>query len=210
MRSKEEAYDYRYFPEPDLVPVDPPAEWIAAVAGSLPSLPAARRAVVAAASGLDAAADPVVTVVRLGLDPYVEGVVAAGGDAALAVRRLANEVAAEIDSISRLTLPAFTQLVALEASGSLTTAQARAVLKELLDAGGQPADVAARLGYEAMGADDLAAVVEKVIGEHPSEWDRYQQGDDKLSGFFIGHIKAASAGNADPKAAVALLRARRG
>jgi aspartyl-tRNA(Asn)/glutamyl-tRNA(Gln) amidotransferase subunit B len=210
MRSKEEAYDYRYFPEPDLVPVDPAAEWIASVAASLPPLPAARRAAVATASGLDAAADPVVTVVRLGLDPYVESVVAAGGDAGLAVRRLANEVAAEIDSIGRLTVPAFTELVAMEAGGSLTTAQARAVLKELLDEGGDPAAVVARLGYEAMAADDLVAIVEKVIAEHPPEWDRYQRGEDKLTGFFVGQIKAASSGKADLGAATALLRARRG
>ncbi len=210
MRSKEEAYDYRYFPEPDLVPVDPPAEWIAEVAASLPPLPAARRAAVAAASGMEAAADPVVTVVRLGLDPYIEGVVAAHGDAGLAVRRLANEVAAEIDSVSHLTVPAFAELVALEAGGSLTTAQARVVLKELLDSGGDPAAVAARLGFEAMGNDDLAAVVDKVISQHPLEWDRYQQGEDKLSGFFVGQIKTASSGKADLKAAAALLRARRG
>ena len=99
MRSKEEAYDYRYFPEPDLVPVDPPQDWIASVAASLPALPAARRAAVAAASDLDAGADAVVTVVRLDLDPYVSEVALAGGDAALAVRRLANEVAADIDSV---------------------------------------------------------------------------------------------------------------
>jgi aspartyl-tRNA(Asn)/glutamyl-tRNA(Gln) amidotransferase subunit B len=210
MRSKEEAYDYRYFPEPDLVPVDPAAEWIASVAASLPPLPAARRAAVAAASGLDAAADPVVTVVRLGLDPYIEGVVAAGGDAGLAVRRLANEVAADIDSVGRLTVPAFTELVAMEAGGSLTTAQARAVLKELLDDGGDPTAVAARLSFEALAADDLAAIVDKVIAEHPPEWDRYQRGEDKLTGFFVGQIKAVSSGKADLKAATALLRARRG
>ena len=81
MRSKEEAYDYRYFPEPDLVPVDPSEEWIAEVAASLPALPAARRAAVAAASGSTAGADAVVTVVRLDLDRYVDAVVAAGGDA---------------------------------------------------------------------------------------------------------------------------------
>ena len=63
----------------------------------------------------------------------------------------------------------------MEAGGSLTTAQARAVLKELLDAGGEPAAVAARLGFEAMAADDLAAVVDQVIGEHPSEWGRYRR-----------------------------------
>jgi aspartyl-tRNA(Asn)/glutamyl-tRNA(Gln) amidotransferase subunit B len=210
MRSKEEAYDYRYFPEPDLVPVDPPSEWIAEVAASLPDLPAARRAEVAAATGLGPDADPVVTVVRLDLDPYVGAVVAGGGDAALAVRRLANEVAAEIDSIPRLTVPAFVDLVAMESGGSLTTAQARSVLKELLDSGGEPAEVAARLGYEAMPAGDLSAVVDQVVADHPSEWGRYAAGEDKLSGFFIGHIKAATSGKADLKAAAALLRSRRG
>ncbi len=210
MRSKEEAYDYRYFPEPDLVPVDPPADWIASVAASLPPLPAVRRAAVAAASGLDPAADPVVTVVRLGLDPYVDGVVAAGGDAGLAVRRLANEVAAAIDSVVNLTVPAFTELVAMESTGSLTTAQARAVLKDLLESGGDPASTAARLGFEALAAGDLAAVVDEVIGDHPSEWVRYQNGEDKLTGFFVGQIKAASSGKADLKAAASLLRARRG
>ncbi len=210
MRSKEEAYDYRYFPEPDLVPVDPPVDWIAQVTASLPDLPAARRAEVAAASGLGPDTDPVVTVVRLDLDPYVSAVVAAGGDAALSVRRLANEVAAEIDSVPHLTGPAFVALVAMESGGSLTTAQARSVLKELLESGGEPAAVAARLGYEAMAAGDLSAVVDQVIGEHPSEWGRYAAGEDKLSGFFIGHIKAATSGKADLKAAAALLRARRG
>jgi aspartyl-tRNA(Asn)/glutamyl-tRNA(Gln) amidotransferase subunit B len=91
----------------------------------------------------------------------------------------------------------------------VSTAQARAVLKELLDSGGDPAAVVARLGYEAMAADDLAAVVDKVIAEHPSEWDRYRNGEDKLTGFFVGQIKAASSGKADLKAAANLLRARR-
>jgi aspartyl-tRNA(Asn)/glutamyl-tRNA(Gln) amidotransferase subunit B len=210
MRTKEEAEDYRYFPEPDLVPVVPEEEWKRAVEGSLPPLPAARREAVARASGLDPASDTVVTVVHLDLDPYVEAVAGAGGDAALAVRRLANEVAAEIASIANLTRDAFVALVAMESGGSLTTAQARTVLKELLEAGGRPEAVAARLGYEAMGADDLAALVDRVIAGHPSEWQRYTAGEDKLAGLFIGQVKSASDGKADLKAAAALLRARRG
>ncbi|MDQ2725290.1 MAG: Asp-tRNA(Asn)/Glu-tRNA(Gln) amidotransferase subunit GatB, partial [Actinomycetota bacterium] len=79
MRSKEEAFDYRYFPEPDLVPVDPPASWIAAVVETLPSLPAERRAAVASVSGMASDADAVVTVVALDLDRLVSSVVAAGG-----------------------------------------------------------------------------------------------------------------------------------
>jgi aspartyl-tRNA(Asn)/glutamyl-tRNA(Gln) amidotransferase subunit B len=209
MRSKEEAYDYRYFPEPDLVPVQPSPDWVAAVADSLPTLPAARRQAVAAASGLAAGSDAVTTVVRLDLDRYVYAVAAAGGDGALAVRRLANEVAAEVGSVDRLTEDGFARLVAMEAGGSLTPAQARTVLKELLASGGDPAAIATRLGFEAMAADDLAVVVERVIGEHPAEWDRFAAGEDKLAGFFIGHVKAATEGKADLKAASALLRARR-
>jgi Asp-tRNA(Asn)/Glu-tRNA(Gln) amidotransferase B subunit len=97
----------------------------------------------------------------------------------------------------------------MEASGSLTPAQARTVLKELLASGGDPEAIAARLGFEAMGADDLAAVIDRVIGEHPAEWERFAAGEDKLAGFFVGHIKAETGGKADLKAASALLRARR-
>ena len=209
MRSKEEAYDYRYFPEPDLVPVAPSVAWIEAVAASLPPLPAARRDAVAVAAGLDPGSDAIATVVRLGFDRYVDAVTEASGDAALAVRRLANEVAAEVDAVERLTEGAFARLIAMEAGGSLTPGQARTVLKELLASGGEPEVIAARLGFEAMAADDLAAVVERVIKEHPAEWDRYAAGEDKLSGFFIGHIKTATEGKADLKSASALLRARR-
>ena len=210
MRSKEEAYDYRYFPEPDLVPVESSAAWIEAVVASIPALPAARRAAIAAASGLAPGADAVVTVVRLDLDRYVDAVVGSGGDAGLAVRRLANEVTADLGSIARLTPEAFARLIAMEAGGSLTTAQARTVLKAILSSGDDPEEIAARLGFEAMAADDLASVVDQVIGEHPVEWARFAAGEDRLTGFFIGHVKAATGGNADLKAASALLRARRG
>jgi aspartyl-tRNA(Asn)/glutamyl-tRNA(Gln) amidotransferase subunit B len=210
MRSKEEAYDYRYFPEPDLVPVEPSAVWIADVAASLPVLPAARREAVAVASGLDASANIVITVVRLDLDRYVDAVAAAGGDAELAVRRLANEVAADIGAVDHLTESAFVRLLAREAGGSLTTAQARTVLKELLESGGDPDEVATRFGFEAMDAEDLAAVVDGVIADHPAEWTRFEAGEDKLMGYFIGHIKTATEGKADLKAASALLRTRRG
>ncbi len=214
MRSKEEAYDYRYFPEPDLVPVDPGEAWISAVASALPPLPASRRAAVAGASGMDASSDAVATVVRLGLDPFVEAVAGGPGSrenvAAIAVRRLANEVAAEIDSVGRLSPASFAALVRMEADGSLTAAQSRTVLKELLASGGEPKEVAGRLGFEAMAAGDLEAVVEEVIAAHPEEWARFLAGEDKLTGFFVGHIKVATEGRANLGAASALLRALRG
>jgi aspartyl-tRNA(Asn)/glutamyl-tRNA(Gln) amidotransferase subunit B len=209
MRSKEEAYDYRYFPEPDLVPIEPSADWIAAAAASVPALPATRRQGVAAASGFAPDADPVITVVRLDLDRFVDAVAAAGGDAALAVRRLANEVAANIESVDQLSEGAFARLIAMESAGALTTAQARSVLKELLASGGDPDAVAGRLGFEAMDAGDLAAVVDRIIDEHQAEWERFAAGEDKLMGFFVGQVKAATEGKADLKVASGLLRARR-
>ena len=104
---------------------------------------------------------------------------------------------------------AFVRLVAMESGGELTTAQARTVLKELLAAGGDPAAIAHAHGFEAMAADDLAGVVDEVIAANPGEWARFAAGEDKLTGFFIGKIKAGHRGNADLKAASGLLRARR-
>ena len=119
MRSKEEAFDYRYFPEPDLVPVVPSAEWLADVVAALPPMPADRRARVAAASGMAADADAVVTVVRLDLDSLVVAAVDVGADAGLAVKRLANEVAAELDPARRLDPDAFCRLILMEGKGDL-------------------------------------------------------------------------------------------
>ncbi|MDQ6784695.1 MAG: Asp-tRNA(Asn)/Glu-tRNA(Gln) amidotransferase subunit GatB [Actinomycetota bacterium] len=211
MRSKEEAFDYRYFPEPDLVPVDPSATWVASVVAALPTLPAERRSRVAEAAGMASDADAVVTVVALDLDRLVTAVVDAGGDASLAVKRLANEVASERDAVAGLDRGGFVRLVAMEAGGELTPAQARSVLKELLASGGDdPAAIASAHGFAAMAADELAGVVDEVIAANPGEWERFATGEDKLTGFFLGKIKAATAGNADLKAASGLLRARRG
>jgi aspartyl-tRNA(Asn)/glutamyl-tRNA(Gln) amidotransferase subunit B len=209
MRSKEEAYDYRYFPEPDLVPLDPSDDWKQRVAANLPPLPAQRRARVAAASGLAADADAVVTVVRLDLDSFVVAAADAGADAELAVRRLANEVAAEAGLARRLDPDAFCRLLLMEGGGELTTAQARQVLRQLLAEGGDPASIAARLGFEAMPGEAVAAAVDEVIAAHPREWDRFLHGEDKLQGLFIGKVKAATQGKADLKEAAALLTRRR-
>jgi aspartyl-tRNA(Asn)/glutamyl-tRNA(Gln) amidotransferase subunit B len=209
MRSKEEAYDYRYFAEPDLVPLDPSPQWRAAVIAALPVLPAERRARVATAAGMPADSDAVVTVVRLDLDPFVTAALAAGADGELAVKRLSNEVAAGLGSGHALDPGAFVDLLRLETSGALTTAQARTVLKTLLAEGGDPAAIARDRGFEALGAGELSSIVDQVIAEHPAEWERFAAGEDKLQGVFMGKIKAATGGNADLKAAGALLRERR-
>jgi aspartyl-tRNA(Asn)/glutamyl-tRNA(Gln) amidotransferase subunit B len=209
MRSKEEAYDYRYFPEPDLVPLDPAEAWKQRVAVALPLMPAERRARVARASGLPADADAVVTVVRLGLDSFVVAAADAHADTALAVRRLANEVAADLEKARRLDPDAFCRLLLMEGGGELTTAQARQVLHELLEHGGDPASIAKALGFEGMAAGALTAAVDDVISAHPAEWDRFVTGENQLQGFFMSEIKRATRGNADMKEAARILGQRR-
>ena len=142
----------------------------------------------AAAAGVEASAEPVATVVRLGLDDVVEAAVAANVDPGLALRRLANEVAGELaDADGRAAggfdVDSFLRLVALEQRGELTPAQARTVLKVLVAEGGDPVSIAAGLGFQAMAAEAIEEVVDQVIAANPREWERYSGGDDKFSRF---------------------------
>ncbi|HUB71988.1 MAG TPA: Asp-tRNA(Asn)/Glu-tRNA(Gln) amidotransferase subunit GatB [Acidimicrobiales bacterium] len=218
MRSKEEAFDYRYFPEPDLVSLEPSPAWVEEERANLPVLPAQKRKAVAGATGAPLSSEAVATVVKLGLDDLVHAAVSEGADGALALRRLANEVAGEMAAAGgargdgeglRFGTAAFVGLVKLEQAGELTSAQARSVLRVLVSEGGDPVAIAERLGFQSLGPGALAAVVDGVIAANEREWERYAGGDDKLAGFFIGKVKAATRGNADLKAASDLLRERR-
>ncbi len=212
LRSKEDAYDYRYFLEPDLVPLVPDAEWLQAVADTLAPMPAERRARLLelledAGEVSDAATDQVATVVDLGLDHLVTGAVAAGLPTGLALARTANEAATDADAARALDLGSYVALLTLESSGSLTATQAKQVLAELLAAGGgDPAAIAAARGFEAMTEDSLVATVAAAVAAHPDEWRRFQDGEDKLAGFFTGVVMKATRGQADGKAVAVELR----
>ncbi|MDQ6724785.1 MAG: Asp-tRNA(Asn)/Glu-tRNA(Gln) amidotransferase subunit GatB [Actinomycetota bacterium] len=204
MRSKEEAYDYRYFPEPDLVPLAPSDEWQAAVRAALPSLPAERRAALGAVTGVTAGDPSLATGVQQGLDDLVTAAVAAGADGRLALNRAANELPNRVAPDPA----AFAAVLKMEAGGALTATQAKAVLAELVTTGGDPAEIARAKGFEALGGDVVAAAVDAAIAGHPGEWGRYAGGEAKLAGFFVGKVMAATQGKADGKAVTAILRDR--
>jgi len=213
LRSKEEAYDYRYFPEPDLVPLDPDANWRDAVRQALPPMPAARRTALLGHLGTASAAqvDQVRAVVDQDLDGLVTAAVEAGAPPALAVARAANEVAADRDGARRLAAAGFSELCRMEDAGTLSATQAKAVLAEMLAGDGRgPVAIAEAKGYRAMTTDALGSVVDEVLGAHPREWARFVEGEDKLAGFFTGKIMGATQGQADGKAVAAELRRRRG
>ncbi len=214
MRSKEEANDYRYFPEPDLVPLVPDEAWQERVRAAMGPMPADRRSglvEVLGGTATEAEADQVRAVVDLGLDALVTAAAAAGAPAGLALARAANEVASGGDAGQALSPESFATLIGMEAKGTLSATQSKAVLSELLaSGGGDPVTVAKDMGFEALGADTLSAVVGEVVEAHPDEWGRYVEGDDKLTGFFTGEVMKATKGQANGKEVAAELRKRRG
>ena len=214
MRSKEEANDYRYFPEPDLVPLAPDDSWRARVQAAIGPMPADRRTRLAAALGgtpTDAEADQIRAVVDLGLDGLVTAATEAGAPASLALARAANEVAAQNEAALRLDGATFAGLLAMESGGQLSATQSKAVLASLLErGGGDPAAVAKEMGFEALGSDTLTAAVDEVIASHPEEWERFVDGDGKLMGFFTGEVMKATSGKANGKEVAAELRRRSG
>ena len=210
-RSKEEAEDYRYFQEPDLVPLDPGAEWIAAVDAALPVLPAERRARLAAAAGVDPSETAVVMAVQRDLDDLAGAAIDAGGDGPRVLTHVEHNLA--VDGAGALDPAAFAELVAMEVGGQLTATQAKAVLAEMVESGRAPSAIAAERGFEAMDASALEGVVDEIIAAHPEEWAGFCGDDDKrrgkLQGFFVGQVMKATNGQADGKAVNAVLGSRR-
>jgi aspartyl-tRNA(Asn)/glutamyl-tRNA(Gln) amidotransferase subunit B len=213
MRSKEEANDYRYFPEPDLVPLAPDPAWQERVRTGLGPMPADRRTQLSEALGgapSEAEVDQIRAVVGLGLDGLVTAAAEAGAPTALALARAANEVAAQGDAGLRLDAGAFARLLALEAGGQLSATQSKAVLGTLLEhGGGDPAAVAKEMGFEALEPDALGVVLDEVLAAHSDEWARFVEGDDNLARFFTGKVMQATSGRANGKEVAAELRRRR-
>jgi aspartyl-tRNA(Asn)/glutamyl-tRNA(Gln) amidotransferase subunit B len=213
MRSKEEANDYRYFPEPDLVPLAPDAAWQERVREGLGAMPADRRAVLASALGgapTGAETDQIHAVVDLGLDRLVTTAADAGVPAKLALARAANEIAADSEAGLRLDPTSFVATLAMESGGQLSATQSKAVLGALLGrGGGDPVEVAKEMGFEALGSDTLGAVLDEVIAGRADEWARLVAGEDKLMGFFIQAVMQATSGKANGKEVAAELGQRR-
>ena len=214
MRSKEEANDYRYFPEPDLVPINPTQAFIDEIARSLPAMPAQRRVELIAQLGGDptqAQRDQLMAAVELNVDSFITGAIHAGVTPAIALARTANELAALGDEIFSLPLDDYVALLKLEDAGALSATQSKAVLADLVAAGGgDPAALAKQRGFEKLDDGSLEGILDEIIAANPDEWRRYCEGDDKLTGFFTGKVMAATKGQADGKAVNAALRTRKG
>jgi aspartyl-tRNA(Asn)/glutamyl-tRNA(Gln) amidotransferase subunit B len=207
LRSKEDADDYRYFLEPDLVTVDPGEDWIERVRAALPPLPAVRRRELAEASGQPADSESVMLVVERDQDGYVLAAGAAGGDVALALKHV-KEAAELAEAVPSKRLAALTTM---ESSGAVTATQAKTIVEAMI-AGEHDADpeaIAAALGYEAMDTSELESLVDQAIADQPDAWEKFCAGEGKAMGALVGAVMKASKGQADGKAVTALLNQKR-
>jgi aspartyl-tRNA(Asn)/glutamyl-tRNA(Gln) amidotransferase subunit B len=199
LRDKEEADDYRYFLEPDLVPLAPSTDWIDEVRASLPMLPAARRSRLAAASGVPASGEAITAIVERGQDEYALAVVEAGGDAGRTVVHL-KEAFADLGPEPDLPATDLAGLTRLEVTGAITPSQAKSVLARLIQGGGgDAAAIAAEMGFQAMDTGALETVVDEAIAAQPEAWAKYLAGERKALGAIVGQVMKASKGQADGK-----------
>jgi aspartyl-tRNA(Asn)/glutamyl-tRNA(Gln) amidotransferase subunit B len=208
LRSKEDAHDYRYFPDPDLPPMVLSAEWLAAREAELPELPAARRERFRDALGL-----PEYDVGVLTAEPevadYVEAIVARGADPKATANWVMGEGLAGFNATGGFAVSPerVAEVLDLVAGGGLSLLAARKVLTELAHHDDSAAAVADRLGLiQVQDRDALAEWVSDVIAAHPDEVARFRAGEAKLIGFFVGLVMKRSGGTADPKLIQPILR----
>jgi aspartyl-tRNA(Asn)/glutamyl-tRNA(Gln) amidotransferase subunit B len=212
LRSKEEAHDYRYFPEPDLAPLVLSAERLAAIAASVPELPWSRRRRFAESFGLPAADARELTASRE-LADYFEAAVAAHPANPRAVGNwVRNEVQRELKErrlgIAAAIAPArLGELEALVADGSLSASAAKQVFAAIWESGESPRAATARLGLaQVRDASQLEAWVADVLASHLPQVEQYRAGRTQVVGFLVGQVMKRSGGRAEPQQVQELVR----
>ena len=211
MRSKEGASDYRYFPDPDLGPIEVGAELREGWRSELPELPAAKRHRYAEELGLSIYDARVLTDERA-MAEYFEAAVAAGADAKAVSNWVTGDIAAYVNanrlSIAELPLKPeqLAELVQLIEGGVISGKIAKDLLPELLAQGGSAKAIVEAQGL-GMISDPAAitAIVEGLLAAHPAEVEAFRGGKTKLQGFFVGQLMKQTGGKADPKLANQIL-----
>jgi aspartyl-tRNA(Asn)/glutamyl-tRNA(Gln) amidotransferase subunit B len=203
LRSKEYAHDYRYFPEPDLLPLEITAAWVREIRGRLPELPDQMRTRFVEQYGLSDY-DAGVLVADRDLARFYENVAGAPGvDPKQAANWITVELRGQLNeagigiSESKVTPERMADLIGLVGEGTISRSAAKDVLDRVVDTGESPSAIVEREGLAAVGSDELGGVVDEVISANPGEAERVRNGDQKVIGFLIGQVMRATRGNAD-------------
>jgi aspartyl-tRNA(Asn)/glutamyl-tRNA(Gln) amidotransferase subunit B len=212
-RSKETATDYRYFPEPDLVPLAPEPAWVAELKAALPELPRVRRERQQAEWGFS---DLVMqSVVNAGAVELIAATVAAGASPEGArkwwlgeLARKANEDNAELDSLS-VTPEQVAELQRLVDAGRINDKLARVVLEGVLAGEGSPSEIVAARGLEVVSDEGaLAAAVDEAIAANPDVAAKVRDGKVAAAGALVGAVMKTTGGKADAKTVRELILAK--
>ncbi|HDH03725.1 MAG TPA: Asp-tRNA(Asn)/Glu-tRNA(Gln) amidotransferase subunit GatB, partial [Actinobacteria bacterium] len=213
-RVKEGFSDYRFFSEPDMVPMVIDQDWQDRIAGELPELPVDRRKRYRGL-GLDKYQAALVAGSEPDLVQMFEGAVAAGGTPPSIANWLTGEVVAALRrndqslSDSALSTSHLVELVGLVEASTISTSAAKAVLAGVLDGEGSPGEVAEdRDLLQVSDSGTLQAAVEQAISDNADEFARLTSGEQKLIGFFVGQVMKLTGGKADPKIVTSLLQTR--
>ena len=212
MRSKEKAHDYRYFPEPDLLPVHFSEAWRAEVLHSLPELPEAKRTRFVSAYGITPYDAEVLTATKA-LADYFESVVKAGAPGKVAanwmqtelLRRL-NDSGKEIEA-SPVSAKSLAELVSLVESAKITAAVGKKVFAAMFESGRSAADIVAAEGLGAQVTDSaIEAAARDVIAKNPDNVAKFKSGNEGVFKFFVGQVMRATRGQANPQSVNDILR----
>ncbi len=213
MRSKEDAHDYRYFPEPDLVPLRVSEAWMTRIRGEMPELPAARRQRFIEAYGLTEYNAGVLTATRAAGD-YFEKVAAVSGDARAAANWVMGDLAALLKeqgveiAESPLSAENLGGLLKMIAEGKISGKIAKEILPKMLS-GDTAEAIAEREGlHQISDTGALEKIVDEVIAANPKQVEQYRGGKQAVIGFLVGQVMKASRGQADPAAVNTLLKGR--
>ncbi len=215
MRSKEEAHDYRYFPEPDLTPVRITPEMLERAKSAMPELPAARQERFASELGLQPDTAKLLSW-RSELGDYYEAALAEGAEAVALANWTTNELVqrlgADVDPATSPVRPAaLASLVTLVAEKKITAGAGRTVLDKLVAEGGDPTAIVETEGLAAMdGADELSPLVAAALEAQPAITERLKGGDMKPMGAIIGAVMKETKGRADGKEVTRLVREQLG
>ena len=214
LRSKEEAHDYRYFPEPDLVPLAPTEEMLERARAALPELPAARAERFERELGLPGDAAKLLAF-RSELGDFYEAALSAdGGDPRTLANWTTNELTARIGdadpAATKLEPAAFARLVGMVAAKEVSASAGKEVLDALVAEGGDPAAVVESKGLGRAGEDELGAVVDRAIADNGDAVEKIRAGKDAAIGAIVGAVMRETKGRADGGEVQRLIRERLG
>ncbi|MBW4581291.1 MAG: Asp-tRNA(Asn)/Glu-tRNA(Gln) amidotransferase subunit GatB [Tildeniella nuda ZEHNDER 1965/U140] len=206
MRLKEGSSDYRYFPEPDLGPIEVSSTQLEQWRSELPELPQQKRQRYESALGLSVYDARVLTDDQ-SIAAYFEATVTAGGDPKQAANWIMGDISAYLNNNSSLSVadlsikPAdLAELISLIDSGTISNKIAKDILPALLAEGGSPKALVERKGLiQISDTGAIEAAIAEVIAAHPKELEMYRSGKTKMLGFFVGQVMKQTGGRADPK-----------